>query len=118
LLAVAVAGAVGAACRYVVDFLVAARTAGPLPWGTFVVNVTGALLLGIVTGLVVSGQAPTAVRTVAGAGFCGAYTTFSTLTYESLKLVEDGDYRRAGLNLASVLAGMAAAAAGWALGSL
>ncbi|CAN5774170.1 fluoride efflux transporter CrcB [soil metagenome] len=116
--AVGVAGAAGAACRYVVDFLVTARTAGSYPVGTLVVNVSGSLLVGVVAGVVANRGAPGALTTVAGVGFAGSYTTFSTLVYESWRLIEDGAYLRAATNMATILLGMAAAAAGWALTAL
>jgi fluoride exporter len=112
-LAVMVAGAAGACCRYVVDYVVTARSRGDFPWGTLAVNLSGALLLGVVAGAVGAGAAPASVRTVAGAGFCGAYTTFSTLVLESLRLIEDRAYRLVATNLASVLLGAVAAAGGW-----
>ena len=117
-LAVAVAGAAGAACRYVVDFAVTARTRERFPWGTLVVNVTGALLVGLVTGLVAHQGVPDATRTVLGAGFCGAYTTFSTLVYESWRLLEDRAYLAAATNLASLALSLPAVAAGWWLTAL
>lgn len=113
-LALVLAGAAGAAARYVLDVAVTSRTAGAFPWGTLVVNVAGSFLLGGIAGAVAEGAAPDAVRTVAGTGFCGAFTTFSTLVYETLALVGDGQWRLAALNLATLLAGGAAAAAGLA----
>lgn len=112
LLALVLAGAAGAAARYVVDVAVTGRTGGTFPWGTLVVNVAGAFLLGGIAGTVTVWGAPDAVRTVAGTGFCGSFTTFSTLVYETLTLAGDGQWRLAALNLATLLAGGAAAGAG------
>lgn len=112
---VALAGAAGAACRYVVDYLVTARSGSDYPWGTLVVNVSGALLLGIVAGVVAHHGAPDGAHTVIGGGFCGAYTTFSTLVHETWRLVEERAWGHAVANLASLLVGVAAAAVGWAL---
>lgn len=113
--AVLVAGAAGAVCRYLVDTAVTARTDGVYPWGTLVVNLTGSLLLGVVAGVVADHGVPGSVGIVAGAGFCGAYTTFSTLAYETVRLAEEGAWRLALVNLATLVPGGAATALGWAL---
>ena len=114
-----VAGAVGAPVRYLVDGAVGERTRSDLPVGTLVVNVTGSLLLGFLTGLVLYHAFPSTPRTVLGTGFCGAYTTFSTFTFETVRLVEDGAVNEAFRNvLGTLLTGAAAAAAGLALAAL
>ncbi len=77
-LAVALGGAAGAACRYLVDFVVAQRTSGAFPWGTWTVNITGSLLLGVLVGFAAGTDEPRLWQVAATAGFCGAYTTFST----------------------------------------
>lgn len=115
LVALLLAGAAGAATRYVVDVAVTARTPVGFPWGTAVVNVAGSLLLGCVAGAVAARGAPDAVATVAGTAFCGAFTTFSTVVQQTLGLVEERRWRAAALNLATVLAGVAAAGLGWAI---
>ncbi len=112
--------AAGATARWYVNELVQARHDSVFPWGTFTVNVVGSFALGLLLGASVEGE--TLVRLVAlvGTGFCGAFTTFSTFSYESVVLAEDGSSRIAVVNvLARVAAGLAAAFAGWALtGSL
>jgi fluoride exporter len=117
LLAVAAGGLVGAPSRYLLDRAVNGRIDADLPWGTFVINVTGSLVLGILTGIMLKhhlGPVPTALL---GTGFCGAYTTYSTFTYETLRLVEDGELLKGAANVtASVLVGLGAAGAGLALG--
>ena len=111
-----VGGAVGAPARYLVDGLVEDRAVGPFPWGTFVINVSGSLVLGIVTGLALYHGLGPLPKTAVGTGFCGAYTTFSTFSYETLRLVERGAGRVAAAYVAgSVVAGLAAAAIGLAL---
>jgi CrcB protein len=111
-----VGGAVGAPLRYVLDGAVEDRLRGRFPWGTFVVNVTGSLVLGVVTGLALEHGLGPVPRVALGTGFCGAYTTFSTYSYETHRLLEDGDVRRAlGNALGSVVVGLAAAAAGLAV---
>ncbi|HET7490029.1 MAG TPA: fluoride efflux transporter CrcB [Acidimicrobiales bacterium] len=112
------AGAVGAPARFLVDGWVADRVGGAFPWGTLVVNVAGSLVLGVVTGLVLYHGFPATTRVVAGTGFCGAFTTFSTFAYETVRLAEEGETRPAAVNVAVTLcSGLAAAAAGLALAS-
>lgn len=118
LLGVAVAGGLGAAARYVVDGAIQERWRGPFPIGTFVINVSGSLLLGALTGFFIHHvTAPADLMTIVGTGFVGAYTTFSTLMYESLVLLRGGGRRYALANLLGTLvAATAAAAAGLWLG--
>ncbi len=118
-LAVAVAAGLGAVLRYVVDQLVAHRVRAEFPYGTFVINVTGSLLLGVVTGLAVHHGLPRAPTLVVGTGFAGGYTTLSTWAWESLALAATGGLLAAGANVvASFAAGLAAAAAGLGLALL
>ena len=88
LIAVALAGALGAPARYIVERATRARLGQAFPWGTFVVNVSGSLALGALTGLVLFHAFDVQARTVIGTGFLGAYTTFSTFAYESVRLAE------------------------------
>jgi CrcB protein len=114
-----VAAAVGAVLRYVVDAAVIDRTEGLFPWGTLVINVTGSLVLGVVTGLGLYHGLTTAPRLVVGTGFCGAYTTFSTFTFETVRLAEEGAGTGALRNaLGTLVAGAAAAALGLAVATL
>jgi fluoride exporter len=110
-----IAGAVGAPLRYLVDIAVTERAKGTYPWATFVINVTGSFLLGLLTGLGLHHGLPKTARVVLGVGFCGAFTTFSTFTFETVRLVEEGD-PVAGLKYAAgtLLIGVLAAAAGLA----
>jgi CrcB protein len=113
------AGAIGAPVRYLVDGAIGDRTSGALPWGTFVVNTTGSLVLGFLTGLALYHGFPATPKIVLGTGFCGAYTTFSTHTFETVRLLEDGAHREAARNAFGTLAaGAAAAATGLALAAL
>ncbi|AXE83760.1 fluoride efflux transporter CrcB [Streptomyces sp. Go-475] len=101
---------VGAPLRYLTDRAVQSRHDPVFPWGTFTVNVTGCLVLGLLTG------AATQVQLLLGTGLCGALTTYSTFSYETLRLAETGARLQAALNIAvSVTAGLAAAFAGAAL---
>lgn len=113
-LGVAFAGACGAVARYLVDGWVQNAWRGPFPAGTFVVNMSGSAVLGIITGWVLArGGAPVEAKALLGTGFVGAYTTFSTLTYESLRLTRDGARGYALLNLTlSMTLGLAAAGGG------
>ena len=114
-----VAGAVGAMLRYVVDTAVQARVRGPFPWGTFVVNISGSFILGVVTGLALYHAFPEEPRIVLATGFCGAYTTFSTFTFETVRLLEQDATLEACLNaLGSLVSGAGAAALGLGLASL
>ncbi len=111
-LLVAAGAAVGAPLRYLVDRFVQRRTGATFPWGTLTVNVTGSLLLGLL-----SGQDRTTALLL-GVGFCGAFTTYSTFGYETVRLAEEGARPYAVLNVAGTLAaGLAAAALGmWLAG--
>lgn len=118
-LLLALASAAGAVCRYGVDLLVSGRRDGVFPWGTWVINVSGALLLGLLVGAADAGAVSGTVLAVLGTGFLGAFTTFSTFTVETLTLVEAGAYRTAARNVAATLAaGLAAAALGLAAGAV
>ena len=96
----AFAGALGALARYGLDGAVSRRLPTSFPWGTFVVNVSGALVLGFILTLMTE-QLTTApwLRSALAIGFLGAYTTFSTLTYETYRLLEDGALGLAAANL-------------------
>lgn len=89
---VGLAGSAGTVLRFVVDGTVTHRVAGRLPLGTMAVNVSGSLLLGFVVGLVVFRGQPALWQTVAGTGFCGGYTTFSTASFETVRLTQAGAY--------------------------
>ncbi len=111
-----IAGAIGAVSRYVVDDLVKSRFPGPFPWGTLVINVTGSFILGVVTGLALYHGLGLLPKTAIGVGFCGAYTTFSTFSYETIQLAETGSVGPAiGNALGSVVVGLAAAGIALAL---
>ncbi len=115
---VGLASGAGAVLRYTMDRAVQRWTGGALlPWGTMTVNAVGSLALGVVAGLVVAGPVDGATAAVLGAGLCGGLSTFSTWSYETLRLVEDGALRAAGLNVAlSLTVGLTLAGAGLALG--
>jgi CrcB protein len=115
-LLVVVGGMIGAPLRYLTDRAVQARHDSVLPWGTFAVNVTGCLILGLLTGAAAAGVAGSHTQLLLGTGLCGALTTYSTFSYETLRLAEDGARGYALANAAvSVLVGLGAAFAGVAL---
>jgi fluoride exporter len=116
--ATAVAGGVGAALRYVVDVLVSAGRPVRFPLGILLVNVTGSFALGVLTGLG-AGAVGTDLAMVAGVGLLGGYTTFSTVSLETVLALEAGQTRKGWLNAVGTLVlGASAAAAGLALGGL
>ncbi len=118
-IAVSLAAALGAVCRYLLDQVVQHQHDQTFPWGTFVINVSGSLLLGLVTGLSIHHGLPKVPTTVIGVGFAAGYTTWSTYVWESLALAETGALVEAGANLiGSLIVGFGAAAAGFALALL
>ena len=115
----AVAGGLGAAARLVLDGLVRSRIQTAFPVGTALINVTGSLLLGFVTGLALSHALPEEWHLVLGTGFLGGYTTFSTASFETVRLLQAARYRAAvGNGLGTLVGAAAAAALGLWLGSL
>ena len=111
-LGVMVIGGLGSVSRFMVDRAVARRAARSFPFGTLTVNITGAVLLGFITGLAL----PHHAALLAGTAFVGAYTTFSTWMFETQRLTEERQVWPAAANIVvSVLLGIAAAAAGQAL---
>ncbi|WP_431331301.1 fluoride efflux transporter CrcB [Streptomyces sp. IPPR8] len=107
---------VGAPLRYLTDRAVQARHGTVFPWGTFTVNVVGCLVLGTLAGAATHGAASASVQLLVGTGLCGALTTYSTFSYETLRLAENGARLLAAANvLAGVVAGLGAAFLGTAL---
>ncbi|MFF1571615.1 fluoride efflux transporter CrcB [Leifsonia sp. NPDC058292] len=119
LLAVAAAGGLGAVARFVFDGVLRSRVAVNFPLGTTVINVTGSFLLGLVTGLALVHGLPAEWRAVLGTGFLGGYTTFSTASYETVRLALQRRYRAALFNgFGMMVLALAAAGLGLWLGSL
>ncbi len=115
---IALGSAVGGVFRYLLGGLVG-RAAGPaFPYGTLLVNVTGCFLIGLISRYAAESAAfSPEVRALLAIGFCGGYTTFSTFSYETIKLLEDGQVARAGSYIAlSVVLSLAATLAGVLLG--
>ena len=114
---VGLGGFVGANARYLLGGWVAARLGSTFPYGTFVINLTGSFILGLVMGMLESQLLSPTVRLAVSIGFIGAYTTFSTFTYETVRLLEQGSLMLATLNATgSVLLGLVAAVGGLAAG--
>ncbi len=118
LLLIGLGGFAGAISRYLVDGLISDRTGGGFPWGTLVINLSGSFLLGLLFAMTAERAIlPAEIRGPLMIGFIGAYTTFSTWTLESWRLIEGGAYGLALANLGgSVVIGMVAVVAGLMLG--
>jgi CrcB protein len=105
-LGVGLLGGLGAVARFLLDGQVSRRARGEFPYGTFAVNILGAFLLGLLVGAALSQDS----YSLAGTGFVGAFTTFSTWTLESHRLGEDGQLRTGVLNFVlSLILGVIAA---------
>jgi CrcB protein len=116
---VSLAAAAGAAARYSLDATIQRHHPSVLPWGTFVINVTGSFALGLVTGLATHHGLGSRWEAILGVGLLGGYTTWSTFMWESFALAEQRRLGAAVLNVAASLAlGLGAAAAGLALAHL
>lgn len=106
ILAILIGAAAGAPARYLLDRAVQSRHESVFPWGTFTVNVTGSFILGLLAGMSINDTIGHLLRT----GFCGAFTTYSTFGYETVRLAQQGARPLAVLNaLASIAAGLGAA---------
>ncbi|MCF3960496.1 fluoride efflux transporter CrcB [Streptomyces fuscigenes] len=116
LVLVIVGGAVGAPLRYLTDRAVQARHDTVFPWGTFSVNVAGSFILGVLAGATMSGATGHHLQVLLGTGLCGALTTYSTFSFETLRLAESGARFFAAANVvASVVAGLGAVFVGFTL---
>jgi CrcB protein len=116
-LLVVTGAAVGAPLRYLTDRAIQSRHDTVVPWGTFAVNVIGSLILGTLTGAVLAGGASPQVQLAVGTGFCGALTTYSTFSYETLRLLDDDALLLAAANVVGgVVAGVGSAFLGVAIG--
>jgi CrcB protein len=113
-LAIGVLGGIGAIARFLLDGAVAQRLGRDFPYGTLAVNLSGALALGLLVGLTLTGDA----YRLAATGLLGAYTTFSTWMFESHRLAEDGRLRLGALNVvASLVLGVGAVWLGRRIGA-
>lgn len=96
-----IGGGFGSVARYYVARWVDRWAAGSLPWGTFVVNILGSFILGVLAILILERMPPNArwAYLLLGTGFCGGFTTFSTFEWETFALVRDGSIRLALVNI-------------------
>lgn len=118
-LAVSLAGGVGASLRFVLDGITRTRFDGPTPKGTILINISGSFLLGLITGLVASSLLPATWLPILGTGFLGGYTTFSTTSVETVRLVMAGKWRASVLSgIGTIIGSISAASIGWWLGNL
>lgn len=118
-LAISLAGGVGAALRLVIDGAVKARVRTALPVGTLLINVAGSFVLGVVTELALGGVLDDAWRLVIGTGLCGGFTTFSTASFETVRLVQGRRYALGAMNAVGMLVlAVGAGLLGIALGRL
>lgn len=112
-LGIALLGGLATVARFLLDGLISRASGSGLPLGTFVINVTGAFLLGLVSGLAVTGDALILI----GTATLGSYTTFSTWMLESHRLRDDGRFKGAFGNLViSLVIGFAAVVLGHTIG--
>lgn len=117
--ALALAGGLGAAARFLLDGAIRSRSTGTLPWGTIVINLTGSFALGLVTGAIAASALPDGWGIVVGTGFLGGYTTFSTASFETVRLIQERKFGAAAANgLGVLVAATLAAGLGLWLGSL
>ncbi len=115
-LAVLAGGMIGAPVRYLADRVIQARHDSVFPWGTLVINLAGSAVIGFLLGAQRHLGLPPAAFALLGTGLCGGLTTFSTFSYETLRLLEDGAVSDAGLNvLGSLVAGVLLAWLGYLL---
>lgn len=116
---VGLAASLGALARYLLDQAVGHKWESAFPWGTWVINISGSFILGLITGFALHHGLNAHVVSVLGTGICGGYTTFSTFNFETIRLTEDGSLTGAFGNIAgSIGTGLLAAAAGLGLALL
>jgi fluoride exporter len=112
--AVALIGGAGSIARFLVDGAISATVGRDFPFGTMVVNISGAVILGLLTGLALGHDE----ALLAGTAAVGSYTTFSTWMLETQRLAEERQYRKAVVNVViSLVLGVAAAAVGRLIGA-
>ncbi|MBG6189728.1 CrcB protein [Arthrobacter sp. CAN_A212] len=119
ILLVGAAGGCGAVTRFMLDGVVRSRFRTAIPWGTVAINVVGSGLLGILAGLGLRGGMPLDPEMIAGVGFLGGFTTFSTASVETVRLLQSGRVGRGLINaMGTATLALLAAGAGLAVGSL
>ena len=117
MLAIFVGAGLGGLARYGISEWIQDSAGAAFPWGTLLINVSGSLLLTFVYAVLEGTAAAPEWRAFLGIGLLGGYTTFSTFSYETVRLIQDGDWSRAGLYVGvSVFASLGAAIIGFNLG--
>lgn len=113
----ALGGAVGTIARYVLTTIIQGRAGSSFPFATLLINVTGSVLLGFLMRFTLEGAtASPEIRLLWTTGFCGGFTTFSTFSYETARLIEDGEWRRGAVYIVtSVVISLGGTFAGFAL---
>lgn len=101
---VALAGGLGAATRLLLDGLIRTRVSANMPWVTIIINVTGSFALGLLAGLAAGQLVSDASFAIVGAGFLGGYTTFSTASFETVRLLQERKWVAGTFNALGVLA--------------
>src|SRR5215475_5949879 len=101
LLLIALAGGIGTLARFGIGGWVQHRAGTGFPWGTLLINNTGSVILGFTFRYAEGTPVRPEIRAMVGIGFCGGFTTFSTFSYETARLLEDGQWRRAVVYIAS-----------------
>ena len=97
------AGGLGALTRFILDGFVRTRLGRGFPWGTMLINISGSLLLGILIGFTLHHQESSNICLIIGTGFCGGYTTFSTMSFETVRLIEMHQFGGAVFNILGTL---------------
>lgn len=117
LVGIGLAGSLGALARYLLGRFIAERAGAEFPFGTLLINVTGAFVIGLLFALTARKLLSPAWQTVLATGFLGGYTTFSTMSWEGVQLARGGSSRLSLLYFGgNLLVGLLAAALGLALG--
>ena len=118
-MSLAIAGGVGAAARLALDGVIHSRTRGAMPWGTITINISGSFVLGLVAGLTTAQIVPEDWHLIIGAGLRGVYTTFSTASFETVRLIQSGNWVAGALNgLGTLVCATLAAGLGLWIGGL
>lgn len=116
---IAFAGSLGAVSRFILDGVIRSRRSAEFPWATVVINVTGSLILGLATGAALFHGASHEIQLILGVGFCGGYTTFSTASFETVRLIQRQRYwLAAGNTIGTLTSTLLAGAAGLAIAAL
>lgn len=116
---ISLAGSLGAVSRFMIDGHMKHKYNHGFPRATLLINTTGSLLLGLVSGVLIRHHGFATDEAIIGIGFCGGYTTFSTASFETVRLLEQRRYNRASLQaIGGLVAAVVSAAIGIAVGQM